>query len=203
PAYAVIARRRIAEVSPAASEALALESRREAPRIPFGNLIERGLIRPGEVLFDQTRRHQARVRADGSLISAEHRGSIHSVGALVQGAPACNGWAFWYVQRNGQPLPIDSLRQLVRTELEPPGRRAERAINRALTTLPPIVDPRGMHQWGPGAGCSTAANSGAFARRRSGDRCRARRALYQEQWARLCRPLLPYAGLALAGAERE
>src|SRR5204863_376613 len=60
PAYAVIARRRIAEVSPAASEALALESRREAPRIPFGNLIERGLIRPGEVLFDQTRRHQAR-----------------------------------------------------------------------------------------------------------------------------------------------
>src|SRR5881392_3708805 len=133
PVYAVIARRRIAEVSPAASEALALESRRKAPRIPFGNLIERGLIRPGEVLFDQTRRHQARVRADGSLISAEHRGSIHSVGALVQGAPACNGWAFWYVQRNGQPLPIDSLRQLVRTELEPPGRRAERAINRALT----------------------------------------------------------------------
>jgi len=119
PAYAVIARRRIAEVSPAASEALALESRREAPRIPFGNLIERGLIRPGEVLFDQTRRHQARVRADGSLISAEHRGSIHSVGALVQGAAACNGWAFWYIQRNGQPLPIDSLRQLVRAELSP------------------------------------------------------------------------------------
>ena len=119
PAYALVARRRIAEVSPAASEALALESKREAPRIPFGNLIERGLIRPGEVLFDQTRRHQARVRADGSLISAEHRGSIHAVGALVQGAPACNGWAFWYVQRKGQPLPIDSLRQLVRTELSP------------------------------------------------------------------------------------
>src|SRR5437764_5830298 len=59
PAYAVIARRRIAEVSPAASEALALESRREAPRIPFRNLIDRGLTRPGEVLFDQTRRHQA------------------------------------------------------------------------------------------------------------------------------------------------
>ena len=119
PAYAVVARRRVAEVSPAAIEALALESKREAPRIPFGNLIERGLIRPGEVLFDQTRRHQARVRADGSLISAEHRGSIHSVGALVQGAAACNGWAFWYVQRNGQPLPIDTLRQLVRAELSP------------------------------------------------------------------------------------
>ncbi|TMK28414.1 MAG: modification methylase, partial [Alphaproteobacteria bacterium] len=54
-----------------------------------------------------------------SLISAEHRGSIHSLGALVQGAAACNGWAFWYIQRNGQPLPIDSLRQLVRAELSP------------------------------------------------------------------------------------
>src|SRR5438477_477576 len=119
PAYVAVARRRIAGVSPVAGEAVALESRREAPRIPFGNLVERGLIRPGEVLFDETRRHQARVRADGSLISAEHRGSIHSVGALVQGAAACNGWAFWYIQRNGQPLPIDSLRQLVRAELSP------------------------------------------------------------------------------------
>ena len=117
PAYAAIARQRIDAVSPAVSEALALESRREAPRIPFGSLIERGLIRPGEVLFDQTRRHHARVRADGSLISAEHKGSIHAVGAQVQGAAACNGWAFWYVQRNGQPLPIDSLRQQVRAEL--------------------------------------------------------------------------------------
>ena len=119
PAYTAIARRRIAEVSPAAGEALALEAKREMPRIPFGNLVERGLIRPGEVLFDQTRRHQARVRADGSLISAEHRGSIHAVGALVQGAPACNGWAFWYVQRNGHPTPIDSLRQQLRAELPP------------------------------------------------------------------------------------
>jgi modification methylase len=119
PAYAALARRRIAGVKPAASEAIALESRREMPRIPFGSLVERGLIRPGEVLFDQTRRHQARVRADGSLISAEHRGSIHSVGAQLQGAPACNGWAFWYVQRNGQPMPIDSLRQQLRAETAP------------------------------------------------------------------------------------
>src|SRR5947209_6565132 len=78
PAYAVIARRRIAEVSPAAGELVGLDSRREAPRIPFGNLIERGLIRPGEVLFDETRRHQARVRADGSLMPADHRGPTHS-----------------------------------------------------------------------------------------------------------------------------
>src|SRR5260221_7461845 len=98
PAYAKLPRRRLAAVKPAPDQAVAVESRREAPRVPFGSLVERGLLRPGEVLFDQTRRHTARVRADGTLISAEHRGSIHSVGAQGQGAPACNGWAFLYVE---------------------------------------------------------------------------------------------------------
>jgi modification methylase len=96
---------------------LALESRREAPRVPFGSLVERGLLRPGEVLVDSSRRFAARVRADGSVISDRHRGSIHSVGAQVQGAPACNGWAFWHVERQGQLVVIDRLRQQVRGEM--------------------------------------------------------------------------------------
>jgi modification methylase len=119
PAYAAVARRRIAGVGPAASETIALESRREAPRIPFGSLVERGLLRPGEVLVDASRRWRARVRADGSLISAEHRGSIHAVGAQVQGAAACNGWAFWHVERQGRLVLIDSLRQQLRAEIGP------------------------------------------------------------------------------------
>ena len=89
----------------------------EAPRIPFGTLIERGLLRPGEVLVVGSRRFAARVRADGSLISAEHRGSIHSVAAQLQGAPACNGWAFWHVERNGSLVSIDLFRQQLRAEL--------------------------------------------------------------------------------------
>jgi modification methylase len=117
PAYVAIARRRIASVRPAPAELVALESRREAPRIPFGSLVERGLIQPGEVLFDHTGRWRARVRADGSLISGEHRGSIHAVAAQLQGAPAWNGWAFWYVQRRGGPVPIENLRQQVRAEI--------------------------------------------------------------------------------------
>jgi len=117
PAYAALARRRIAAVRPAAGDVVALESRREAPRIPFGNLVERGLLAPGEVLVDATRRWSARVRADGSVISAEHRGSIHSVAAQLQGAPACNGWAFWHVERKGQLVVIDRLRQQLRGEL--------------------------------------------------------------------------------------
>jgi modification methylase len=117
PAYVAVARRRIAAVRPAAAEIVALESRREAPRVPFGSLVERGLLRPGEVLVDASRRFAARVRADGSVISAEHRGSIHFVGAQLQGAPACNGWAFWHVERRGRLVLIDELRRQVRAEL--------------------------------------------------------------------------------------
>ena len=116
PGYAAVARRRIAAIRPAPDDLVMLESKREAPRIPFGTLVERGLLQPGEVLVDGSRRFAARVRADGSLISAEHRGSIHAVGARVQGAPACNGWAFWHVERRGQLVVIDRLRQQVRGE---------------------------------------------------------------------------------------
>jgi len=115
-AYATLARDRIAAVTQAEDDLLAIASKRDAPRVPFGSLIERGMIRPGEVLRDQTGRYQARVKADGSLISAEHRGSIHAVAAQLQGAPAWNGWAFWYVERPGGPVPIDAFRQQVRAE---------------------------------------------------------------------------------------
>ncbi len=117
PAYAVLARRRIAAVAAATDEAVTLQSRREAPRVPFGNLVERGLLQPGEILFDQRRRFTARVRADGSVISAEHKGSIHAVAARVHGAAACNGWDFWYVERNGNLVPIEQFRRQVRAEL--------------------------------------------------------------------------------------
>jgi modification methylase len=118
PDYAALARERIAAVIPAADQALALESRREAPRVPFGNLVERGLLQPGEVLVDERRRFSARVRADGSVISAEHRGSIHAVAAGVQGLSAYNGWAFWHVERDGSLVPIDRFRQQLRAELD-------------------------------------------------------------------------------------
>ncbi|HEX6442024.1 MAG TPA: site-specific DNA-methyltransferase [Stellaceae bacterium] len=117
PGYARLARRRIAAIRPAPAEAVALDSRREAPRVPFGSLVERGLLAPGEALVDARRRWSARVRADGSVISGEHRGSIHSVAAAVLGAPAWNGWAFWHVERSGRLVLIDELREQLRAEL--------------------------------------------------------------------------------------
>jgi modification methylase len=118
PGYAEVARARIAAIRRAASDAIEPSaSKREEPRIPFGWLVERGLLQPGEVLSDPSGRWTARVRADGTLVSSEHKGSIHQVGAAVQGAPACNGWTFWCVViEGGKRVPIDVLRAKLRAE---------------------------------------------------------------------------------------
>jgi len=101
-------------------DASALEtstSKRAEPRVPFGQLVERGMLRPGEVLTSP-RGQIAKVRADGSLVTAEHRGSIHQVGAALEGAPSCNGWTYWQYKREGRLIPIDLLRQQIRSEME-------------------------------------------------------------------------------------
>ncbi|KZD12865.1 site-specific DNA-methyltransferase [Oceanibaculum pacificum] len=134
-AYAEAAQNRIAAVKPMTeADIVALRAKRTEPRVPFGTLVERGLLKPGEVLFDERRRWSARIRADGTLIAPLGRdleggrdgdgsqdggvvGSIHSVGAAVQGAQACNGWTFWHVTRDGMSLPIDIFRQQIRAEL--------------------------------------------------------------------------------------
>lgn len=92
-------------------------SKRAEPRIPFGTLVERGLIAAGSTLYDPSRRFSARVRADGTLISHDQKGSIHQVGASLQGAPSCNGWTFWHFEVKGNLIPIDLLRQKIRSEL--------------------------------------------------------------------------------------
>ena len=116
--YAEIARARIDDVETLADDVLEITpSKRAQPRVPFGWLVERGMLAAGAVLYDQHRRHAAKVRADGTLISAETSGSIHQVGAAVQGLPACNGWAFWCFEHQGQLVSIDVLRQQLRAEL--------------------------------------------------------------------------------------
>jgi len=123
PDYAALAEQRIAAVEPPDDpRVLKSPTKRTEPRVPFGGLLERGLLSPGEVLFDERRRFRAVVQSDGTLAATARdgsgvRGSIHSVGAAVQGAPACNGWVFWWLERNGKPLPLDLLRQRVRAEL--------------------------------------------------------------------------------------
>jgi modification methylase len=116
--YARIARSRIAELEPAESEALeTTKSKRAEPRIPFGWVVERGLLPPGTVLQGQQKSHRAKVRADGTLVCADATGSIHQIGAHVQGLDACNGWTFWQFESNGALVSIDVLRQRLRADL--------------------------------------------------------------------------------------
>jgi modification methylase len=120
--YADAAAARIAAIDGAPQSALAVSTgRRGEPRIPFGTLIEAGLIAPGAILTDARARHEAEVRADGTLRAGDHTGSIHRVGALVQGLDACNGWTFWHVESEGALAPIDELRKVVRAELATAG----------------------------------------------------------------------------------
>ena len=92
-------------------------SKRAEPRIPFGSLIERGFVKAGDMLFDPSTRIAARVRADGSIACKDASGSIHKIGAHVQGAEACNGWTFWHVKKGPNLVPIDMLRQQLRAEM--------------------------------------------------------------------------------------
>jgi modification methylase len=125
PHYAALATARIARVeAPAEPALLDTLGKRQAPRVPFGSVVERGMLRPGEALYDLNRRYVARVRADGSLIASngqgDHAGSIHRVGAAVQGAPSCNGWTFWHYEPHRNALvPIDALRERIRAEMQP------------------------------------------------------------------------------------
>ena len=116
--YADIARARIAEIVPADSESVeTTKSKRSEPRIPFGWVVERGLLPPGTVLTGMRKHQKAKVRADGTLVCADGKGSIHQMGAHVQGLDACNGWTFWQFELDGHLVPIDVLRQRLRAEL--------------------------------------------------------------------------------------
>ncbi|WP_342628260.1 DNA methyltransferase [Nguyenibacter vanlangensis] len=89
---------------------LTTPAKREIPRIPFGSLVERGLLPAGTLLYDRQKRVSATVSPDGTLVSGTQRGSIHKLGALLTNAPSCNGWTFWHLQRDDRMIPLDTLR---------------------------------------------------------------------------------------------
>jgi modification methylase len=122
PAYAEAAQARLAADAAFDPDSLQVaKGKRAEQRIPFGALVELGLISPGTVLYDEAARHEAKVRADGSIACGSAQGSIHKIGAQVQGAMACNGWTFWHYQADGRLRPIDALREAARAKLAPQG----------------------------------------------------------------------------------
>ncbi|WP_310621068.1 site-specific DNA-methyltransferase [Flexibacterium corallicola] len=117
-AYISAATKRIDKVTPANDDLLQLtKGKRALPRVPFGNLLEAGLLKPGAKLQDARGKYIATVRADGSLICGKHSGSIHKVGALLQGQQACNGWTYWHIKRGKTLEPVDKLRSIIRSQM--------------------------------------------------------------------------------------
>jgi len=118
PDYARAAQARIATTRALEAPTLApFVTAREAPRVPFSALVERGLVTPGAILTDAQKRHKALVRADGAVSLGGNVGSIHRIGALAQGLEACNGWTFWHVETENGLRPIDEFRTQVRAEM--------------------------------------------------------------------------------------
>ena len=117
--YVKDAAKRINSIEPIANEiCLEYSSKKRQPRVPFGSVVERGLLSPGTKLYDAGKKHEALIRSDGTLKASFGEGSIHQVGAAAQNAPACNGWVYWYYEDKKRGLvSIDELRSQIRVEL--------------------------------------------------------------------------------------
>ena len=117
-AYIDAASERIAAVEPLGKAVLTVMTGKKAEaRVAFNVLVETGLVKPGQVLTDARRRWSAIVRADGTVASGGDAGSIHRLGAKVQGLDTCNGWTFWHFDDGKTLRPIDDLRSIVRSDL--------------------------------------------------------------------------------------
>lgn len=118
--YAHLANDRIANIQALGEKDIIapVMAKREEARVPFGSLVENGLIKAGTQLTDPKNKHKAVICADGSLSVNQYRGSIHKVGAKLQNAPSCNGWTYWHYKEKGAYKPIDELRSKLRKEME-------------------------------------------------------------------------------------
>ena len=92
-----------------------LQNNKSKPRIPFGSLVEMGVIKPGTAIYDQKKKVNAKIMVDGSIKYQESEGSIHKIAAKIIGAESCNGWTFWHYQSGNSLKPIDELRQRLRS----------------------------------------------------------------------------------------
>lgn len=116
--YIKIAQKRIDAVQIADEESIHIEKRKQA-RVPFGSLLENGLIQPGQTLYFAKNGTKAKVLSNGHLRCGKITGSIHAVAkALMNDAPT-NGWDVWFFKdEHGNKVVIDELREKLRSNAE-------------------------------------------------------------------------------------
>ena len=115
--YIRVAQKRIDAVTPSPAEALTQPEKRKQARVPFGALLENGLLNPGESLYFAGNGKRAKILSNGHIKCGEVTGSIHGVAkSLMNGAPV-NGWDVWfYKDKNGNKIVIDELREKIRAD---------------------------------------------------------------------------------------
>ena len=113
--YIRLAQKRIDAVQRTDEEALNVEKRKLA-RVPFGALLENGLLQPGQILYFAKNGKKAKILSNGHLRCGKLTGSIHGIAkSLMNNAPA-NGWDLWfYEDENGDKVLIDELREKIRS----------------------------------------------------------------------------------------
>ena len=115
--YIKLAKKRLKDTAILDDDVVSMsKSRRDLPKVPFGELVEQGIIPPGAVLTDKKEKYKATVSIDGSLKIKGISGSIHQVGAKLQGLPSCNGWDFWHVKEKSSQILLDDIRGDYRTK---------------------------------------------------------------------------------------
>ncbi|WP_229657393.1 site-specific DNA-methyltransferase [Thermogymnomonas acidicola] len=120
-AYLRVCEERLRRTVPYPEDILPNRLEERPRRVPFGELIERGYILPGEFIYSPDRTYRATVMADATVTCGGLTGSIHRVSAQLLGKDANNGWHFWFVEREGTMVSIDELRQrAIRDGGEPP-----------------------------------------------------------------------------------
>ncbi len=108
--YVKISKERLEKIKPLEKDLIEIKVEKRLPRIPFGSLVEKGIIEVGETLYSKDLKHQAIVQADGSIVFEKLVGSIHKVSAFILNKERNNGWDFWYVMRDNKLVSINDLR---------------------------------------------------------------------------------------------
>ena len=115
--YISLAKKRLKQTKVLNDEVVIMKkSRKDLPKVPFGELVEQGIIPPGAVLTDKKEKYKATVTVDGSLKINNISGSIHQVGATIQGLSNCNGWDFWHIKIKSTSILLDEVRDKYRNK---------------------------------------------------------------------------------------
>lgn len=110
PFYIDVANERLKNTTPLDKELLEYRIEKKRPKVPFGNLVEKGYVKAGEYLYSNDEKHFARVQADGSLDLEGIVGSIHKISAKLLKKENNNGWTYWFIKRKEKLISIDELR---------------------------------------------------------------------------------------------